>query len=234
MMLLQDIRKSPPSPCHYLPGKTWRFDYFFAAGLNEEELDAYLTRGWRKFGYYFFRPACPDCRACIPLRVPTETYRISRSQKRVLAGSRDIRVRFGPLAFSDRIFDIYRDHSLHRFGKRDNDPGEFFRSFFTPSCPSLQSEYYLGDTLAGVGFLDRCRSGLSSVYFIYDTAFSRLNLGTFSVIREIGEAKALGLPYYYLGYYVEACPRMTYKNRFQPNETYNWDTGLWTGEHGHC
>jgi arginine-tRNA-protein transferase len=227
MILLQETRQSPLSACHYLPQKQWRFDYFFATNLNDGELEGYLAQGWRKFGRYFFRPSCPDCRACIPLRVPTADYHISRSQKRVLARNRDIRVRFGPLTFSDRIFEIYRDHSVHRFGNHVNDPADFFTSFFTPSCPSLQSEYYLGDTLLAAGFLDCSKRGLSSVYFIYDTAYSHLNLGTFSIIREIQEAKSRRLPYYYLGYYIEPCPRMTYKNHYLPNEHYNWTTKTW-------
>lgn len=65
------------------------------------------------------------------------------------------------------------------------------------------------------------------MYFIFDPDYSHLNLGTFSVIREIQEAKDRGLLYYYLGYHIEACARMVYKNRFVPNEHYNWETGLW-------
>lgn len=195
--------------------------------LSEAELDVYLEQGWRKFGYYFFRPACPDCRKCIPIRIPTGTYRISRSQKRVMAKNKDIRVHFGPLAFSDRILEIYSDHSKHRFGKKEIDPADFFSSFYSPSCPTLQSEYYLGDTLVGIGFLDQSQRSLSSVYFIFDTAYSHLNLGTYSVIREIQEAKNLGLSYYYLGYSIEECRKMAYKNSYLPSEHYDWETQTW-------
>lgn len=227
MILLQATQYSPLSPCHYLPQNQWRFEYFFATHLSADELEAYLETGWRKFGFYFFRPACPGCQKCIPVRVPSQTYRISRSQKRVVARNRDIRVHIGPLAFTDRIFEIYCDHSKNRFGKEVDDPADFFSSFYSPSCPSLQSEYYLNDTLVGVGFLDQSAKGLSSVYFIFDTAYSHLNLGTYSVIREIQEAQHHGLPYYYLGYYIEECAKMTYKNRFLPNEHYSWETRRW-------
>lgn len=154
MILLQKTHQSPLAACHYLPNEQWQFDYFFATDLSASELDAYLEQGWRKFGFYFFRPVCPTCRQCIPIRVPTAGYHLTRSQKRVARKNRDIRVRFGPPVFSDRIFQIYCDHSATRFDKRDNHPADFFSSFYSPSCPVLQSEYYLDEILVGVGFLD--------------------------------------------------------------------------------
>lgn len=190
-------------------------------------MEHYLDRGWRKFGFYYFKPSCPHCQKCIPVRVPAKEYRPSRSQKRVLSKNRHLRVTFGPLSFNDRIFELYCDHSENRFGKDNNDPADFFSSFYSPSCPSLQSEYYDGDTLVGVGFLDVSRNGLSSVYFIYDTSYSHLNLGTFSIIREIQETKNRGLAYYYLGYTITECRRMIYKQAFMPQEHYDWESGEW-------
>jgi arginine-tRNA-protein transferase len=38
------------------------------------------------------------------------------------------------------------------------------------------------------------------------------------VLKEIETAAALGIPWLYLGYWIAACPSMTYKNRFAPHE----------------
>ncbi len=227
MILLQDVKTSPSSPCHYLSHETWRFEYFFAKGLNHDELEWFLSRGWRKFGLYYFRPACPTCRKCQPIRVRVRDFYLTGSQKRLSRKNSGIRECFGPLCFSHRVYDLYKDHST-RFEKQTTDLKEFISSFYTESCPAIQSEYYVGDTLAGVGFLDHSSQGLSSVYFVYDTAFSTYSLGTYSVLREIDHAKALGLSYYYLGYYISECTRMAYKNRFKPYETMNWNTETWT------
>jgi leucyl-tRNA---protein transferase len=43
----------------------------------------------------------------------------------------------------------------------------------------------------------------------------------------IDEAKRRGLPYAYLGYYVEGSPSMSYKTRFVPNQLHGQD-GVWS------
>ena len=52
------------------------------------------------------------------------------------------------------------------------------------------------------------------------------SLGTWNVLCLIDEAVRRGLPYVYLGYYVEGCPSMSYKIRFVPNEIRGAD-GVW-------
>ena len=191
------------SLCPYLPDRKKQIRYFLASELDESEISFLLAKGWRKFGVYFFQPSCPDCQECIPVRVISDEFKPSKSQRRNLKKNRNIDVVFGPLKFSARAFEIYKDHSSQRFSQECN-LEEFISGFFSPSTPSLQSEYYLNGELIGLGFLDKGEDCLSSVYFIYDTKFSHLGLGTFSILKEIEYTRSLGLEYYCLGYYVQA------------------------------
>jgi arginine-tRNA-protein transferase len=226
MYIIQPPDVTEEQACDYLPDRAWRFRYFFAMELDGAELAGLLGTGWRKFGYYYFKPDCRGCTACIPLRVCTGDFTPSRNQRDLLKRNRDVRMEIGPLRYSDRVYDIYEIHSMERFGSpRSRD--DFIFNFYSPSCPALQSEYYVGDELAGVGFLDVAGDGLSSVYFMFDTKFSKLSLGTFSAIREIEYAASMKLPYYYLGYYIAECARMVYKARFRPHEFYDWTSGRW-------
>ncbi len=229
MILLQEPRLGPPGPCTYLPDRTCRFEYFFAYDLSGNDLEELFSRGWRKFGEYYFRPGCGDCRQCVPLRVLVGEFRPAKTQRRVLRDCSDIEVRFRDLEYRDEIFEIYCDHSLNRFGK-ESDPDDFIAAFYTKSCPSLQSEYHLKGELIAVGFIDVSSKGLSSVYYIYKTSFEQYRLGTFSVIKEVEHAATLGLNYYYLGYYIKENRRMEYKGHFHPHETFDWSSGAWTGE----
>jgi arginine-tRNA-protein transferase len=52
----------------------------------------------------------------------------------------------------------------------------------------------------------------------FDPAFARQSVGTYSILWEIEYARKLGLPHYYLGYYVAESDTMSYKARFRPNE----------------
>lgn len=220
-----------PSDCPYLPGRVRRFRTFLAESLTAAEISHLLGKGWRKFGPYFFRPSCPGCRACIPIRIPVASFRPTGSRRRTLRRNADLTVRFRPLRFDRRIMEIYADHSRVRFG-REVDLQDLAQSFYMPSCPSLQSEYYLNGRLVAVGFLDRGDDCLSSIYFVYDTAYSSRGLGTLSVLREIDYTRARNLTYYYLGYYIADCPAMAYKGRFGPHELLDWGSGRWEAAAG--
>lgn len=226
MILLKPSELDDLSPCPYLPEKKKQYEYFLAHNLNEQEISYLLSEGWRKFGIYFFRTSCPDCRNCIPLRVPTADFSPSKSQRRNLKKNENIVVKFGQPQFNYRAYEIYEAHSKTRFSQ-DCDMELFIQNFYTPSCPGLQSEYYLDDKLIGVGFLDRGVDCLSSIYFVFDPEYEQMGLGTLSILKEIEHAHTLGLTYYYLGYYVAACDRMSYKDRFRPRQHYDWVTEEW-------
>lgn len=229
MKLLSEPQLSEETPCSYIAGRNSRFNYFFAVDLSAEELDVVFSRGWRKFGMYYFKPACRECRECIPIRVKTDELHPSRSQKRVIRECKDIRVEFKDLEYRDEIFEIYKDHSMNRFGK-DSNYEDFYNSFYAQSCPTIQSEYYIDNTLAAVGFIDISANAFSSIYFIYKDNYKRFNLGTYSIFKEAGHALSLGLKYYYLGYYVESNQSMAYKNSIHINEKMEWDIKKWRHE----
>ena len=77
-------------------------------------------------------------------------------------------------------------------------------------------EYRLQGVLVGVGWLDLLANSVSSVYFAFDPTHDRRSLGTFSIMKEIELCRELGLPHLHLGFWVENCQAMSYKNRFQP------------------
>ncbi|MBD3343618.1 MAG: arginyltransferase [Chitinivibrionales bacterium] len=217
---------SQPFQCPYLPEKTAQYACFFAGDVSSGELDTLLERGWRKFGIYFFRPSCPNCRACIPIRVPVQTFSLSSSQKKIRNRNKNVVFQFNPLRYSDRVYEIYSDHSKTRFGKKTT-KDEFIESFYVPSCPSFQSEYYIEDKLFGVGFLDKSDKAFNSIYFVFLSEERKRGPGVLSVLREIEYARTQRLHYYYLGYWIEENASMEYKDRYKPNQKMNWETGEW-------
>jgi arginine-tRNA-protein transferase len=80
-----------------------------------------------------------------------------------------------------------------------------------------------------VGVIDLLPQGLSSVYLFYHPSFSHklVALGKYCSLKEIEFAQQCQVPYYYLGYYIESCPKMRYKAEYKPSEllcpiTYQW------------
>jgi len=201
-----------------------------AQDLSEEELDEFLSQGFRKFGIYFFRPNCLNCQKCLPLRVKAEAFVPSKSQTKVLKKNKDIMIKYNALAFREDIYQLFCKHSQARFDQSQEKLStreEFIQTHFTPSAPSLLSEFYLDEKLVAVGFLDISKQAVSSVYFIYDPDHSKRSLGIFGALKEIEFARQTNRPHYYLGYYIEENPSMNYKNQFTPFEIYNWSTGEW-------
>lgn len=88
---------------------------------------------------------------------------------------------------------------------------------------SYHMQYWLdGKILIAVSVIDILPTGLSSVYFFYDPAYSFLGLGTYSALQEIllvRDVVKVYLPfrYYYMGFYIHSCPKMRYKGRYHPS-----------------
>lgn len=218
---------APGIDCPYLPDRTFVRRYFFGDGADADEAAAVQAAGWRRFGTFFFRPDCPGCRACVPVRLDAAALQLSASQRRVWRRNQDVEFSVQPLADRDDYFDLYRRHSRDRFGKT-SDRDEFRDAFTHAAVPSFVTEYRIGGELAGLGFCDRGADGLSSVYFCFDSRWAERSLGIYSVLRECAWAAGQGLRWYYLGYWVQGNATMAYKGRFAPRQVLDWDSGLWS------
>lgn len=226
MVRLSDTLLADGVPCPYLPGRIFVQEYFFGYNLTETELSGFLEEGWRHFGPFFFRPACPRCRACRPLRVRVQDFVPSRSQRRVIRKNRETAVHLAAPLYRPEYYNLFDRHSRLRFDKGTEEE-DFQQSFFTPAAPGFLMEYLPGGSLAGLGFVDTAAGALSSVYFAFDPAWGRLSPGTFSVLRELELARQWNLSWHYLGYWLEENSSLAYKSRFRPFELYNWDKQRW-------
>jgi arginine-tRNA-protein transferase len=86
---------------------------------------------------------------------------------------------------------------------------------------TIHQHYRLANgLLIAVGVVDVLPQGLSSVYLFYDPTFADefVPLGKYSILKEIEWTRCSGLPYYYLGYYIESCQKMRYKAEYKPSQ----------------
>ena len=77
-----------------------------------------------------------------------------------------------------------------------------------------------------VSLIDILDDGLSSVYTFYDPDIPNASFGTYNILWQVAQCKAIGLPYLYLGYWIAGSRKMAYKATFRPLE--GLQDGHWT------
>jgi arginine-tRNA-protein transferase len=216
----------PEQECPYLPDRRAANRAFYVDRLPDEVYRAFMDAGFRRNGKVIYQPVCRECRACVPIRVVVDRFQPDKSQRRCVRRNGDLIVTEVESAFSEEKFDLYRRYITGWHGKPTNeaeDGRESFESFLCESpVHTIEFDYRGADgRLLAVGICDVSESSLSSVYFYFDPAERRRGLGTYGALHEIAWAKRAKIAYYYLGYWVEGCGAMEYKNKFRPHELLN-------------
>ncbi len=194
-----------------------------------------IDRGFRRAGNQVYLPVCKNCWECQILRVNINLFKKNKTQRRIWnRGQREIIYKIQNPEFTIEKMVMYLNY-LNQFHNQNhkiesilNDRFLLFqhitnyKSFFVETClkEDLTKELnlYIKDQLVGVGIFDIVDNGISSVYFFYHPMFKEYRLGTYSVMLEIEIARQLHLDYYYPGYYIENCSKMSYKKDFRPYE----------------
>ncbi len=213
-----------PHPCGYLPGHT--ATTLFPDPRVPVDTHLYsrlIDHGFRRSGEHIYRPHCQDCNACIPVRIPVAAFQPNRVQKRTWRRNADLQVSRVAAVRNEEHFALYRRYlaTRHPGGGMDDPDPEHYLSFFThPRIDTAFYEFRLRGQLLAVAIVDHLEQGLSAVYTFFDPDHHARSLGVYAVLWQIEEASRLGLPWVYLGYWIEASPKMRYKSQYRPLEAY--------------
>jgi leucyl-tRNA---protein transferase len=211
------------SRCPYLAEQTARLPLRLPMRrLKPAEFGTRLAAGDRRQGLLLYRPSCPACAACEPIRLDVEAFVPSRTQRRILArGDETLQTLIGRPAMTPDKVALYNRHKLER-GLLTGDgliDAEGYEQFLVETCTdTIEIRYVLNGLLVGVAITDRAGDALSAVYCFYDPGFARLSLGTYSILKQLALCRQSGLRYLYLGLYVAGSRAMAYKARFLPHE----------------
>ncbi|MFT5260001.1 MAG: arginyl-tRNA--protein-N-Asp/Glu arginylyltransferase [Saprospiraceae bacterium] len=211
---------SAPHDCPYLPGEessSLLLDPHTKVG--DQVFSSAIESGFRRSGEMVYRPHCRNCTACQSVKIPTQLFKITRSQKRVARTNNDITVLFVEPIYDERHFKLYCRYQKwkHQGDSMDHSNKERYEeSMVKSSVRTAMAEFWLGDQLIAVSVVDVVSMGLSAVYTFFDPDYANRSLGTFAVLTLVEKAKELALDYVYLGYWIKNCQKMDYKSNFKP------------------
>jgi len=220
---------TPAHACNYLPGR--QAVTLFADPLFPKDSILYTTLsgyGFRRSGEHLYRPRCPGCSACIPVRIPAAEFRPNRGQRRVLARNREVRVTRRDACFVDEHFDLYQRYvnSRHAGGGMDQPTQQAYLDFLTSSWAQTSFyEFREHGRLIAVAAADHMERALSAVYTFFEPGAEQRSLGTFAILWQIEECRLRDWRWLYLGYWIRNSRKMHYKGNFRPFEYYS--NGRW-------
>ena len=209
--------------CPYIRGQIARLPMRLPErALQPRELEERLAAGDRRQGMLLYRPRCPLCSACEPIRLRIGEFEPSSAQRRALrSGDRALETRLGRPRASREKVALYNAHKQGRGLWVGDDPIDLegYEEFLVETCvDSIELEYRLDGRLVGAAISDRSENSLSAVYCFYDPSVAQLSIGTYSIMKQLELCRSWGLDYLYLGLYVAECSAMAYKSRYTPHE----------------
>jgi arginine-tRNA-protein transferase len=216
------LYSSDEQPCSYLSDRRARLVFVDPlAAMDGRRYQWLLEEGFRRSGSLVYRPGCHACEACMPVRLPVHQFVPDRSQRRARQRNRNLQVRFLGAAFDEEHFALYRKYlaSRHPDGEMaaDGDDLSYQRFLIDPWGGETElMELRLDGRLIAVAVTDVLPDGLSAAYTFFDPAERARSLGTYAILRQIEEAQRRRLAHLYLGFWIEPCRKMRYKDRFRP------------------
>jgi leucyl-tRNA---protein transferase len=218
-----------PTPCPYLPGKQERKVFTELTGPHADELNDALGRiGFRRSQGVAYRPSCLGCSACVSVRVVTDEFEANATQRKLLRRNQDLQINACRPWATDEQFRLLRRYLADRHpggGMAGMDSDDYADMIEHSPVNSVIVEYREPSPTGAMGKLvgacltDRQADGLSMIYSFYDAQdAARTGLGNFIILDHILRARAAGLRYVYLGYWVKGSPKMAYKTRYRPLE----------------
>jgi arginyl-tRNA--protein-N-Asp/Glu arginylyltransferase len=216
--------RTMPMPCPYIAGETERrLVTDISTSHGKESHDTLANAGFRRTQHLSYRPACPNCSACKPIRIQIANFNWTKSFRRIKNRNADLLQEWKEAKATDEQFLLFKNYQNLRHTGGDmglmdyTDFGEMVER--SPiETRILEHRKSTNGELVAVMLVDTQNNGYSAVYSFFDGTQPNRSLGTFLVLDLVRKGNLDELQYVYLGYWVENSSKMSYKIKFGPVE----------------
>lgn len=169
-------------PCSYLSNQLARSQIAVPdnATVDTHTYAKLIQAGFRRSGYFVYRPNCEHCTACVPVRIVVDQFVPNRTQRRAWKRHHDLRVNLHKLHFHPDHFRLYRRYQQkrHALSEMSCDTHDQYCEFLLQSSiDSVLVTFHDKNRLQMVSIIDQLPDGLSSVYtFLIRTYLERVSV----------------------------------------------------------
>ncbi len=185
--------------------------------ITASELDAYLELGWFRMGQTIFTTQFIHFQSVmyntIWLRVSLESYLADRTQTKLFKQNARFTTHIQPATITNEKEDLYNRYresvtfkpseSLEQLLYGPSDEASVFNTY--------EVAVYDADKLIAVGYFDLGQTSAEGIVSVYDPDYRKYSLGKFLIYKKMEYCRALGMQYYYPGYFVPGYSFFNYK-----------------------
>ncbi len=191
--------------------------------LQEESVDIalfeqLLALGFRRSGGTIYKPQCPQCNACQPIRLPVKLFIPSRRQKRTLKNNKDLiwKIVDKQAQYHYELYEHYINQR-HHDGPMYPASEEQYQHFICSGwLDPIFIELWNDDKLIAVAVTDILPNSLSAIYSFFAPEEHKRSLGSLLILIQCRLAKMMQKDFVYLGYQIEDSRKMNYKTDYTP------------------
>ena len=185
-------------PCPYLDNHIERKVVTDLSGPNSADLYVRLSRaGFRRSHGLAYRPACPNCSSCVPVRIAVVRFEDTRSFRRIRRANVDLFSKnISAIATAEQyqLFSRYQ-HRRHNGGDMSSMSYEDYRVLIEDTPVETRLIEFRNDEnkLIAVMLADQMLDSLSAVYSFFDPDSSDRSSGTHMILWLVEYARELEL-----------------------------------------
>lgn len=183
-----------------------------------------VKKGFLGASFSVLSPACPTCNACVPLRVNTDKFMLSASQKKLLAdGQLSYRFQETISLNPAELFHVFKSYVTTRHSNDESQMNKWnihtFKNWlgFMPYTLTARDQ---DNCLVGFSSYEAKGNTAIMEYAAYTPEVRHLSVGKRLWLEAVRQSQESGIKHVYVGPWAKGSPKLGYKADHRGLETY--------------